>query len=141
MTTSNHRTPSSPTDHVLSELQLFGYRPFDDQPDPRPLPEGKMIAGAVVRCRHDRSWERSLVGSAAPIAAFVAITQAAGGTGQNPKRSGGPERQRRMAEPGYFASRCKARGSTKCVFTSWRAAENSRAQPLPARAACRPIAL
>ena len=31
---------SSPTDHVLSELQLFGYRPFDDQPDPRPLPEG-----------------------------------------------------------------------------------------------------
>ncbi|MGY4430930.1 hypothetical protein ACVWWO_003407 [Bradyrhizobium sp. F1.13.1] len=39
---------SSPTDHVLTELQLFGYRPFDDQPDPRPLPEGKMIAGAVV---------------------------------------------------------------------------------------------
>ncbi|MHC2776501.1 MULTISPECIES: hypothetical protein [Bradyrhizobium] len=30
---------SSPTDHVLTELQLFGYRPFDDQPDPRPLPE------------------------------------------------------------------------------------------------------
>jgi hypothetical protein len=39
---------SSPTDHVLNELQLFGYRPFDDQPDPRPLPEGKMIAGAVA---------------------------------------------------------------------------------------------
>jgi hypothetical protein len=40
---------SSPTDHVLSELQLFGYRrPLDDQPDPRPLPEGKLIAGAVV---------------------------------------------------------------------------------------------
>src|SRR5439155_5994682 len=39
---------SSPTDHVLSELQLFGYRPFDDEPDPRPLPEGKMIAGAVA---------------------------------------------------------------------------------------------
>src|SRR5260370_13894999 len=38
---------ASPTDHVLSELQLFGYRPFDDQPDPRPLPEGRMIAGAV----------------------------------------------------------------------------------------------
>jgi hypothetical protein len=30
---------TSPTDHVLTELQLFGYRPFDDQPDPRPLPE------------------------------------------------------------------------------------------------------
>ena len=39
---------SSPTDHVLGELQLFGYRPFDDQPDPRPLPEGKMIAGAIA---------------------------------------------------------------------------------------------
>src|SRR6516165_7595562 len=39
---------SSATDLVLSELQLFGYRPFDDQPDPRPLPEGKTIAGAVA---------------------------------------------------------------------------------------------
>jgi len=39
---------ASPTDHVLSELQLFGYRPFDDQPDPRPLPEGRTIAGAVA---------------------------------------------------------------------------------------------
>jgi len=39
---------ASPTDHVLNELQLFGYRPFDDEPDPRPLPEGKVIAGAVA---------------------------------------------------------------------------------------------
>jgi hypothetical protein len=39
---------SSPTDHVLAELQLFGYHPFDDQPDPRPLPEGKIIAGAIA---------------------------------------------------------------------------------------------
>ncbi|MBN8993440.1 MAG: DUF2493 domain-containing protein [Rhizobiales bacterium] len=39
---------ASPTEHVLSELQLFGYRPFEDQPDPRPLPEGKMITGAVA---------------------------------------------------------------------------------------------
>src|SRR5260370_34837263 len=38
----------SPTEHALSELHLFGYRPFDDQPDPRPIPEGKMIAGAVA---------------------------------------------------------------------------------------------
>src|SRR6201989_2632014 len=37
---------ASATDLVLNELQLFGYRPFDDQPDPRPLPEGKTIAGA-----------------------------------------------------------------------------------------------
>ncbi|MGY3463029.1 hypothetical protein ACVWW5_008534 [Bradyrhizobium sp. LM3.4] len=39
---------SSPTDQVITELQLFGHRPFDDQPDPRPLPEGKMIGGAVA---------------------------------------------------------------------------------------------
>ena len=39
---------ASPTDHVLIELQLFGYRPFDDEPDPRPLPEGRIIAGAVA---------------------------------------------------------------------------------------------
>src|SRR6478672_12438192 len=39
---------SSATDLVLNELQLFGFRPFDDQPDPRPLPAGKMIAGAVA---------------------------------------------------------------------------------------------
>ena len=38
----------SPTDHVLGELQLYGYRPFSDEPDPRPLPEGSMIAGAVA---------------------------------------------------------------------------------------------
>jgi hypothetical protein len=38
----------SPTDHVLNELQLYGYRPLQDEPDPRPLPEGKAIAGAVV---------------------------------------------------------------------------------------------
>src|SRR6516165_9378473 len=39
---------ASATNLVLSELQLFGHRPFDDQPDPRPLPEGKMIAGAIA---------------------------------------------------------------------------------------------
>jgi hypothetical protein len=39
---------SSATDLVLNELQLFGYRPLDDQPDPRPLPEGKMVAVAVA---------------------------------------------------------------------------------------------
>jgi hypothetical protein len=36
---------SSPTDHVLHELQLHGYRPFQDEPDPRPLPEAKVLAG------------------------------------------------------------------------------------------------
>jgi hypothetical protein len=39
---------SSPTDHVLNELQLYGYRPFHDEPDPRPLPEGETIASAVA---------------------------------------------------------------------------------------------
>lgn len=38
---------SSPTDYVLSELQLYGYRPYQDEPDPRPLPEAQIVAGAV----------------------------------------------------------------------------------------------
>src|SRR4030081_2528782 len=40
--------PTSPTDHVLTELQLHGYRPFQDEPDPRPLPEARTVAGAVA---------------------------------------------------------------------------------------------
>src|SRR5258707_11295504 len=39
---------SSPTDHVLAELQLHGHRPFQDEPDPRPLPEANAISGAVA---------------------------------------------------------------------------------------------
>jgi YspA, cpYpsA-related SLOG family len=39
---------SSPTDHILQELQLYGYRPFADEPDPRPLPEGHRVAGAIA---------------------------------------------------------------------------------------------
>eukprot|EP01037_Dinobryon_pediforme_P019089 gene19089-19447_t len=39
---------ASPTDHVLRELQLYGYRPFADEPDPRPLPEGDRVAGAIA---------------------------------------------------------------------------------------------
>jgi hypothetical protein len=38
---------SSPTDRVLDELQLHGYRPFHDEPDPRPLPEAKILAGSI----------------------------------------------------------------------------------------------
>jgi len=38
----------SPTDDVLTELQLYGYRQFQDEPDPRPLPEANAVAGAVV---------------------------------------------------------------------------------------------
>jgi YspA, cpYpsA-related SLOG family len=39
---------SSSTDHVLTELQLYGYRPFQDDPDPRPLPEANAIGAAVA---------------------------------------------------------------------------------------------
>src|SRR3954453_20863468 len=39
---------TSPTDHVLNELQLHGYRPFQDEPDPRPMPEARTIAGAAA---------------------------------------------------------------------------------------------
>lgn len=39
---------SSLTDHVLTELQLYGWRPYEDEPDPRPLPEGNQVAAAVT---------------------------------------------------------------------------------------------
>ena len=38
---------SSPTAHALDELQLYGYHPFQDEPDPRPLPQEGQIIGAV----------------------------------------------------------------------------------------------
>ncbi len=52
--TTNHddddfepRHSASPTDHVLNELQLYGYRPFQDEPDPRPLPDAQILAGSI----------------------------------------------------------------------------------------------
>ena len=39
---------ASPTAHILNELQLYGYHPGQDEPDPRPLPEASLIAGAVA---------------------------------------------------------------------------------------------
>ncbi|MGX8009083.1 DUF2493 domain-containing protein [Mesorhizobium sp. ORM8.1] len=42
------QSESSPTDHVLQELQLYGYRPFEDEPDPRPLPEGHVVAASIA---------------------------------------------------------------------------------------------
>jgi hypothetical protein len=39
---------SSPTDHVLAELQLYGHRPFQDEADPRPLPEADTVGGQGV---------------------------------------------------------------------------------------------
>lgn len=38
---------SSPTEHALTELQIYGWRPFQDEPDPRPLPEANTVASAV----------------------------------------------------------------------------------------------
>lgn len=39
---------SSPTDDMLQNLQLYGFRPSEDEPDPRPVPEDRIIAGAVA---------------------------------------------------------------------------------------------
>jgi len=39
---------ASPTAHLLDELQLYGHRPFEGEPDPRPLPESNIAAGAIA---------------------------------------------------------------------------------------------
>jgi len=41
-----HHEPS-PTDLALSELQLYGYHHDENTPDPRPVPEDRIIEGAV----------------------------------------------------------------------------------------------
>jgi len=38
----------SPTAHLLDEIALYGYRPFSDEADPRPLPEERIAAGAIA---------------------------------------------------------------------------------------------
>ena len=38
----------SPTSSLLAELQLYGHRPFQDEPDPRPLPEEPVVRGALA---------------------------------------------------------------------------------------------
>ena len=37
----------SPSSHLLDELALHGYRPFDDEPDPRPLPSSDAASTAL----------------------------------------------------------------------------------------------
>lgn len=32
----------------MQELQLYGWRSFESEPDPRPLPEGDQVAGVVA---------------------------------------------------------------------------------------------
>ena len=39
---------SSPTDRVIYEMQVYGYRPFQDEPDPRPLPEEPVVQSALT---------------------------------------------------------------------------------------------
>jgi len=39
---------SSDTDHILAELELYGRRPLQDEPDLRPPPEAEAIGGAVA---------------------------------------------------------------------------------------------
>jgi hypothetical protein len=39
---------SSQTDHLIEELQLYGWRPFNDEPDQRLLPEGGQVVGAIA---------------------------------------------------------------------------------------------
>ncbi len=39
---------ASPTAHLLDELALYGHRPYDDEPDPRPLPEPARLQGALA---------------------------------------------------------------------------------------------
>lgn len=45
-----HDRPAEPgsTAYLLQEMQLFGYRPFEDEPDPRPLPDAHLAGGAVA---------------------------------------------------------------------------------------------
>jgi hypothetical protein len=38
---------SSPTAHIVSQLELHGYQPSSDEPDPRPAPENNRIEMAV----------------------------------------------------------------------------------------------
>ncbi len=48
--TSRHEPhhEASPTAHLLDEIALYGYRPFSDEADPRPLPEERIASGAVA---------------------------------------------------------------------------------------------
>lgn len=39
---------SSHIAHLLDELELYGRRPFEDEADPRPLPEARLVEGAAA---------------------------------------------------------------------------------------------
>ncbi len=48
--TDPHDEPhaSSPTAHLLDELALYGYRPGQDEPDPRPLPDAEIVRAELT---------------------------------------------------------------------------------------------
>ncbi|MEM9814156.1 MAG: hypothetical protein AAF913_15990, partial [Pseudomonadota bacterium] len=46
--TETHVQTRSSTAVVLEELQLYGWRPFTDEPDPRPLPDPDAVRSAVA---------------------------------------------------------------------------------------------
>lgn len=53
--TTDHDLPDDEPEHaqsstayLLQEMALYGYRPFSDEPDPRPLPEARQVAGAMA---------------------------------------------------------------------------------------------
>jgi hypothetical protein len=39
---------SSPTDRVILELQMYGHRPHQDEPDPRPLPDETVVRAGLT---------------------------------------------------------------------------------------------
>ncbi|HZF43973.1 MAG TPA: DUF2493 domain-containing protein [Sphingomonadaceae bacterium] len=48
MTDHDEPHAESSTAAILAELQLYGFRPFQNEPDPRPLPEGERVTGAIA---------------------------------------------------------------------------------------------
>ncbi len=48
LTDHEPRHAASPTASLLAELQLHGHRPFQDEPDPRPLPDERRVQGALA---------------------------------------------------------------------------------------------
>lgn len=47
-TPQDHPAEPGTTAYLLQEMQLFGHRPFEDEPDPRPLPDARLAGGAIV---------------------------------------------------------------------------------------------
>ncbi len=50
MASDHDETEAQPgsTAYLLQEMQLYGYRPFEDEPDHRPLPDDRIAGGAVA---------------------------------------------------------------------------------------------